>query len=369
MRRVGPEPSPAAVTPGDMAAVRLQLGRPPRSVHAVAHRCGCGLPDVVTTAPRLPDGAPFPTTFYLTCPRANSAIGRLEGAGVMATMTGQLRSDPGLAAGHRAAHRAYLSARARLGQPPEIADVSAGGMPDRVKCLHALAAHELAEGPDVNPIGAQVVAELDADGRWGGTGPCVNLTAGNLRLRLAGPADLDSYLRIRDDAARRMLAAGIRQWRPEEHEGPAAAAAAAELFVADLGGVVFGGVQLARADPEVWPEVPAEPGAGFVHGLVVDRSLAGRGLGRRVLDAAAAVVADRGGHRLRLDCWAGNDRLRRWYEQAGFTELDVREVAGARPVGQGQPTPVVRFVREVRPAATAASPASAVTAAIGQRAG
>ena len=126
----------------------------------VAHRCSCGDPDVVRTAPRLPDGTPFPTTFYLTCPRAASAVGRLEGAGVMADMTTELRADPELAAGHRAAHEAYLAARDRLGEVPEIAGVSAGGMPDRVKCLHVLAAHSLAAGPGVNPLGDETVDAL-----------------------------------------------------------------------------------------------------------------------------------------------------------------------------------------------------------------
>ena len=62
----------------DVEAVQAQLGRPPRGVHAVAHRCACGVPDVVETAPRLEDGTPFPTLYYLTCPRAASAIGTLE---------------------------------------------------------------------------------------------------------------------------------------------------------------------------------------------------------------------------------------------------------------------------------------------------
>ena len=60
-----------------------QLGRPPRALVGVAHRCPCGQPDVVETAPRLEDGTPFPTLYYLTCPRANAAASRLESAGRM----------------------------------------------------------------------------------------------------------------------------------------------------------------------------------------------------------------------------------------------------------------------------------------------
>jgi hypothetical protein len=157
------------VSAGDLAAVGAQLGRPPRSAHAVGHRCPCGLPDVVVTEPRLPDGTPFPTTYYLTCPRATSLIGSLEGSGLMREMEMRL-DDDGLARAYRAAHAAYLSDREALGRVPEIAGVSAGGMPTRVKCLHALAAHALAAGAGVNPLGDEVVERL---GEWWAEGPCV----------------------------------------------------------------------------------------------------------------------------------------------------------------------------------------------------
>ncbi|GAA1917386.1 DUF501 domain-containing protein [Nocardioides lentus] len=163
-----------APDPADLAAVRRQLGRPPRGVHAVGHRCGCGLPDVVTTEPRLGDGTPFPTTYYLTCPRVASLIGTLEGTGVMAGMQQRLGEDPELAAAYASAHERYLAARAEIeaevGEVPEIAGVSAGGMPSRVKCLHALAAQSLAQGPGVNPLGDETVERL---GEWWAAGPCV----------------------------------------------------------------------------------------------------------------------------------------------------------------------------------------------------
>jgi hypothetical protein len=162
-------------TRDDLDAIGQQLGRPARGVHAVAHRCPCGLPDVVATEPRLPDGTPFPTTFYLTCPRAASRIGSLEGAGAMREMEARLGTDPELATAYAAAHQRYLAARAELatetGQSvPEIEGISAGGLPDRVKCLHVLAAQSLAQGPGVNPLGDEVLDEL---GAWWSTGPCV----------------------------------------------------------------------------------------------------------------------------------------------------------------------------------------------------
>jgi hypothetical protein len=158
------------IDPEDEAVVAAQLGRPPRAVHGIGHRCPCGLPDVVTTEPRLPDGTPFPTTFYLTCPRAASLIGSLEGGGVMAEMTRRLGEDPELAAAYAEAHRRYLEAREAIGHVEEIAGVSAGGMPDRVKCLHVLAGQALAQGPGVNPLGDEVLERL---GAWWADGPCV----------------------------------------------------------------------------------------------------------------------------------------------------------------------------------------------------
>lgn len=162
-----------AVSDHDVAAVSAQLGRPARGVRAVAHRCECGLPDVVTTEPRLPDGTPFPTLYYLTCPRASGEIGTLEGSGLMATMTRRLADDPDLAAAYRRAHERYLAERAALADVPEIAEVSAGGMPTRVKCLHVLVAHALAAGPGVNPLGDEALAMLPP---WWSAGPCVEVS-------------------------------------------------------------------------------------------------------------------------------------------------------------------------------------------------
>lgn len=140
-----------------------QLGRELRGAVGVGHRCPCGEPDVVITAPRLDDGTPFPTTFYLTCPRAAGRIGGLEGGGLMRDMEERLAVDPDLAAAYAGAHQRYLADRTELGQVEEIAGVSAGGMPDRVKCLHVLAAQALASGPGVNPLGDEVVMAI---GDW-----------------------------------------------------------------------------------------------------------------------------------------------------------------------------------------------------------
>ena len=145
-------------TAADLAVVAEQLGREPRGVVAVAARCACGRPVVVRTAPRLPDGTPFPTTYYLTAPGAVAAVSRLEATGTMREMNERLAVDAELAAAHRRAHEDYLARRAELGSAEEIEGISAGGMPDRVKCLHVLVGHALARGPGVNPLGDETLA-------------------------------------------------------------------------------------------------------------------------------------------------------------------------------------------------------------------
>ncbi len=159
-----------SLAPDDRAAVAAQLGREPRAMRAVAHRCPCGRPDVVETSPRLADGTPFPTLYYLTCPRAASAIGRLEASGLMRAMTDRLGTDAELAQRYRHAHESYLARRQELEHVDEIAGISAGGMPNRVKCLHVLVAHSLATGRGVNPLGDEALDLLDP---WWDAGPCV----------------------------------------------------------------------------------------------------------------------------------------------------------------------------------------------------
>jgi uncharacterized protein len=160
------------VDPDDLAAVAAQLNRPPRATRAVAHRCGCGLPDVVETSPRLDDGTPFPTLYYLTCPRLRSAVGRLEASGLMKEMTERLAADGELAQRYASAHQSYLARRDEI--EPLGTTVTAGGMPTRVKCLHVLVAHSLAAGPGVNPFGDEALAMLEG---WSVDGPCVTLPA------------------------------------------------------------------------------------------------------------------------------------------------------------------------------------------------
>lgn len=148
-------------TQEDLDVIQSQLGRTPRDVHAIAYRCPCGKPAVVETPPRLSDGTPFPTFYYATCPRLTGAISTLETTGMMAQMQERLATDLEVAGAYAAAHDDYEAARSALGiDVPEVKGITAGGMPDRVKCLHSLVAHSLSAGPGVNPFGDEALAAL-----------------------------------------------------------------------------------------------------------------------------------------------------------------------------------------------------------------
>lgn len=164
-----------APTQEDLDTLSRQLGRPVRDVVEIGARCVCGNPLVATTAPRLSNGIPFPTTFYLTHPVITAAVSRLEGAGVMTEMSERLLTDTSLASSYQRAHENYLASRIAVGQRtgigpvPEIDGVSAGGMPTRVKCLHVLVGHSLAAGPGINPLGDEALAGI---AQWWGSAQC-----------------------------------------------------------------------------------------------------------------------------------------------------------------------------------------------------
>ena len=153
----------------DIAIVERQLGRFPRGMVAVGARCVCGRPLAVVTRPMLPGGVPFPTTCYLTGSEAVKAVSHVEADGVMADYNALLAQEgedgDRLRAAYQRAHDCYLAFRhelaVRLGDDEtHIAGISAGGMPVRVKCLHALLAQTLVMGEGVNPIGDMTLARI-----------------------------------------------------------------------------------------------------------------------------------------------------------------------------------------------------------------
>lgn len=127
---------------------------------------------VIENHPRLEDGSPFPTLYWLTCPILNKRVSGLESAGSMTTVNEWLDRDASL---KDRLLRAITRYRARRSEHAAIEESGgpAGGGPDRVKCLHAHVAHELAGGD--NPIGSMTLA---ATGWPDCVAPCVEVREG-----------------------------------------------------------------------------------------------------------------------------------------------------------------------------------------------
>ena len=205
-----PPPRPTSTaSPNASAGSRGEWSR-------IAHRCSCGRPDVVETAPRLPDGTPFPTTYYLVDPIAAGAISTLEAEGVMREMSERLAADPELAAALRRRARG-LPAPARRPRrrrrPRDRRASPPGGMPSRVKCLHALVGHALAAGPGVNPFGDETLERLAADGGWPAV--CPHGPHGVSRRVAAVDCGTNSLRLLVADVDRR----GRHQRRARTHDG------------------------------------------------------------------------------------------------------------------------------------------------------
>lgn len=153
----------------EQAVVAAQLGRRSRGASAVAHRCTHGLPTAIRVDPRLEDGTPFPTTFWLTCPLLNKHVGTLESEQVMVELNDRLEQDDDFAADYDAAAQRYVAFRDTLGDPLP-GSPRAGGAEGHVKCLHSHVAHTLAT--DDNVVGHET---LDRVLPMPCPAPCVDL--------------------------------------------------------------------------------------------------------------------------------------------------------------------------------------------------
>jgi uncharacterized protein len=151
----------------DRALVALQLGREPRALRRVVCRCPFGRPAVTEQAPYDPDGEPFPTTYYLTCPQLVAAVSRLEATGGVERWGSAAADDSALGASLEAASAEQRSLRRELAAGTvgvdggSSLDLGIGGAarPERLKCLHAHVAWALARPGYA--LGEAVLRELE----------------------------------------------------------------------------------------------------------------------------------------------------------------------------------------------------------------
>lgn len=160
---------------------------------------------------------------------------------------------------------------------------------------------------------------------------CDDPRVNDLSVRAATEADVAALVRLRDGAARWMLARGISgQWLPGELDEDhfRRVMAHGEVWLAQVGGRIAGAWELWWQDEAAWG--PQPPVAGYVHRLMVDRGVAAPGTGRLLLTAAERRVAAVGRTRVRLDCLAGNAHLNAYYRDAGYRAV-------GRKAGKPQP--------------------------------
>ncbi|MDC0767566.1 GNAT family N-acetyltransferase [Streptomyces sp. HD] len=169
----------------------------------------------------------------------------------------------------------------------------------------------------------------------------------DLRVRPAAEADLADLVRLRDGAARWMLARGITgQWQPGELDEDhfRRIMARGEVWLAEADGRIAGAWELWWDDEAAWG--PQPPVAGYVHRLMVDREVAAPGAGRLLLTAAERRVAATGRTRVRLDCLAGNAPLTTYYRDAGYRVVGHKE---GKPQPGGAPKSFTLMEKELRP--------------------
>jgi hypothetical protein len=150
----------------DREIVARQIGREPRAFRRVAVRCPFGKPAVTEQSPYAPDGEPFPTTYYVTCPQLVAAISRLEAGGGVERWTLAVARDESLRASRAWADAESARIRRELAGTAEGPALDTGvggaGRTGSLKCLHAHAGFALA-----NPgyeLGERILAELPQ--RW-----------------------------------------------------------------------------------------------------------------------------------------------------------------------------------------------------------
>ncbi len=146
----------------DRDAVAAQLGREPTTRFEVAARCvesgGGSHPIVIRNHPVDPNGDPFPTLYWLTCPEAVKAVSRIESTGEITRLNERFDHDEEFRAAVERAHASYARERARFHEAA-AGWGGVGGTRIGVKCLHAHFANHLAGGDD--PIGRMVAERLD----------------------------------------------------------------------------------------------------------------------------------------------------------------------------------------------------------------
>jgi len=147
-----------------------------------------------------------------------------------------------------------------------------------------------------------------------------NLAHRPLNIRPATPDDAQDVLNVWMNAAEWLQSKGIDQWNPEQFslDFVMACIRDSEVFLAEAGHAIVGTYLLTWSDPSIWRELDNAE-SGYIHKLAVRRDFKGQGIGRLLLEHAENRIMEQGKRCIRLDCMADNERLNRYYLDAGYT--------------------------------------------------
>lgn len=143
----------------------------------------------------------------------------------------------------------------------------------------------------------------------------------------ASADDAADILRLRNQLVDWMQDRTIAQWRHDDVsvERIRQQAEDGEWWLVRSGGTTLDAtIRTLSDDPQMWGS--SDRRALYVHGLMVDRSCAGQGLGSRLLNWAAVYGRGQGAEVLRLDCVASNPDLCSYYLREGFTRVGTKEL-------------------------------------------
>ncbi|MBV7327822.1 GNAT family N-acetyltransferase [Chloroflexi bacterium TSY] len=150
-----------------------------------------------------------------------------------------------------------------------------------------------------------------------------------IRIVEATTQSLDEFVTLLEQVGEWLWAKGVKQWKPgahrEEREQLINLVENGCLILAYQNEVLCGGCILSEVLPQEWPDVP---NILALNKLAVARSVAGQGVGSQIIQACIRFGTKQGKSAIRLDCWDGNDFLKSYYQDEGFTMLEAIEGDG-----------------------------------------
>lgn len=157
-----------------------------------------------------------------------------------------------------------------------------------------------------------------------------------IRIRPAGPHDIDGLMALRTEAEQWLHAAGTDQWSDPETGGQAIARWRQSIHngqtwaVLDDDQALIGTVSRGPADRDFWTDADRPENALYLYKLIISRGAPRQSLGSLVIDWLSRIAALEGREWVRIDCWRTNWRLHKYYEDLGFTHVRTEAPAHRR---------------------------------------